>query len=812
MLQIDKTGWKIIYDKFRPQEERLREALCTLGNGYMGVRGANPEAIMTKSHYPGTYLAGVYNKLSTQISGRTVVNEDLVNCPNWLFTTFRIGEDEWMVPETQKILFFRQELDMRSGVLSRKIRIEDEKKRRMTIETERFVHMADPHRAALRYTVIPENFNDWIVIKTTLDGAVKNRNVERYKDLNSEHIRKYQFGEFGRHGIYLVATTSQSNIHIYEAAKMRILYNGRETNPQRDILTKEKRKIFQEFRVFARKGNRYTAEKIVAVYSSRDKHVTDPLKEAIHTARSSYGYDQLLKTHRRAWDMLWNKCDVRVKGDLFSQCSLRFHIFHILQTASPHNRSIDAGLPARGLHGEAYRGHIFWDSIFAMHFFDLHGPDTSKGLLLYRYNRLTKARKYARENGYKGAMYPWQSGSSGDEETQELHLNPKSGKWGPDHSRIQRHVSFAIAYNVYRHWKMTGDKDFLINYGAEMLLSIAQFGASLAKFDPKDERYHTQGIMGPDEFHEKHPGHKQSGYKDNAYTNILIVWTMLKAEEVLEELPDLYRKQLLEKIGLTKKDFFLWEGIARKMKIGINKQGVISQFEGYFSLKELNWMYYRVRYGDVKRLDRILKAEGVSPNLYKVAKQADVLMLFYLFSYSELRDLFRRLGYYFDRDTLRINYDYYIKRTSHGSTLSKVVHGYLSHVLGKNAESWRWFMNVMKSDMYDTQGGTTPEGVHIGVMGGSIDIVMRRFAGVELFDDKMVIDPRLPSHWTGLRLKVLYRQHWVQISITKKRVSVHIERSGKGPEPLPVEICDKPYTLLSGKVYTVPIRGNYRFM
>ena len=189
-----------------------------------------------------------------------------------------------------------------------------------------------------------------------------------------------------------------------------------------------------------------------------------------------------------------------------------------MQTASTHNTLIDAGLPARGLHGEAYRGHIFWDSLFVMHFFNLHLPNVAKSLLIYRYRRLAQARQSAKINGFRGAMFPWQSGLSGREETPVSHLNPLSGKWGPDYSHFQRHVSFAIAYNIWEYWQRTNDLDFLKHHGAEMILSIAQFGASLTKYSPQDGRYHIEGVMGPDEFHEKLPHRGKPGFKDNAYT------------------------------------------------------------------------------------------------------------------------------------------------------------------------------------------------------------------------------------------------------------------------------------------------------
>ncbi|MFH1622464.1 MAG: glycosyl hydrolase family 65 protein [Candidatus Omnitrophota bacterium] len=799
--------WKISFDRFNPKEEILREALCTLGNGYFGTRGAALEFWASARHSPGTYIAGVYNKLSTFIAGKNIINEDMVNCPNWLFLTFKVENGDWVNLETCKILAYNQELDLRYGVLIRTMRLQDISGRITTIEDQRIVHMQSPHLAAISYSIIPENYEGWIVVKSALDGKVQNKNVERYRDLNTEHLKDHSMGRFSKNGMFLSVKTNQSNIEICQASKLRIFAREREIENIHGIVTQQNKIIFQELRLLVQKGRKYKVEKIVAIYTSKDKNVKNPLSEAVNSVKKPNGFDALLELHKKTWVSLWDKFDIKIKGDAFSQRLVRFHIFHLLQTASIHNVNIDAGLPARGLHGESYRGHIFWDSIFAMHLFDFHLPEISKVLLLYRYRRLVKARKYAQDNGHKGAMFPWQSGASGDEETQTLHLNPKSGRWGPDYSRNQRHVSFAIAYNIWQYWDRTADLDFLKNYGAEMLLSIAQFGSSLTKFDSKDKKYHTEGLMGPDEFHEMYPKAKKPGFRDNAYTNILIVWTLLKAKEVLSVLPQEDKEAIIKKIGLDNNELKRWEEITKKMNIVVNDNGIISQFEGYFDLKELNLFLYKIKYGNIHRMDRILKAEDKSPDEYKIAKQADALMIFYLLPLTEIKDLFNRLGYEFDKDLLKNNYEYYIKRTSHGSTLSKVVHCYLSHILGKNKESMYWFTNVLKSDIYDTQGGTTKEGIHIGVMGGSIDIVIRCFVGLNIEKDIIKINPNIPNNWQAVKFKLLFRGNWISVSLTSKYIAMFLHREKQEKIILPVEIGGNSYNLKSGKIQRINLKS-----
>ena len=183
-------------------------------------------------------------------------------------------------------------------------------------------------------------------------------------------------------------------------------------------------------------------------------------------------------------------------------------------------------MPARGLNGEAYRGHVFWDEMYAFPFLSVRLPEVARGLLMYRYRRIGEARAAAREAGFQGAMFPWQSGSEGIEETQRVHLNPMSGRWEPDLSRNQRHVNAAIFFNIWNYFQATDDRAFLESYGAEMMLDIARFWASIAHFNPARERYEIHGVMGPDEFHEKYPGAERGGLANNAYTNVMVAWLL----------------------------------------------------------------------------------------------------------------------------------------------------------------------------------------------------------------------------------------------------------------------------------------------
>ncbi len=291
-------------------------------------------------------------------------------------------------------------------------------------------------------------------------------------------------------------------------------------------------------------GRPAVVDKTVALHTSRDRAISDPLGAALD--RVATAFPVLVDSHTAAWARLWRGADIQVPGE--AGRVLRLHLFHVLQTLSPHTADLDVGVPARGLHGEAYRGHVFWDELFVLPYLNLHVPEVSRALLDYRHRRLPQARRAARAAGRTGAMYPWQSGSDGREETQELHLNPRSGRWLPDNSRLQHHVGSAIAYNVWQYCEATGDTEYLHTKGAEMLLQIARFWADSAEPAPGTGRYRIRGVVGPDEYHERYPDADRPGLDDNAYTNVTAAWVLGRALELVRRLPAWRRQELFERI------------------------------------------------------------------------------------------------------------------------------------------------------------------------------------------------------------------------------------------------------------------------
>ncbi|MFB4298574.1 glycoside hydrolase family 65 protein [Actinomadura sp. NTSP31] len=763
--------WILAYGGYDPASEGLREALCTLGNGYFAVRGAAAESSADEVHYPGTYVAGCYDRSSIEVTGYRADNVDLVNAPNWLPLTFRAAEGEWFDVDQAfaegRLLSYEQQLDLRRGVLTRLLRFRDTAGRTCRVAQRRIVSMEDPHLAAMETTIVPEDWSGTIEVRSALDGRVANMGVARYRNLPGEHLTHDKPTEPGDpESSWVKTTTISSGIGIAVAARTR------SSDPAERSRYSEPGWTAQDLRIEVEEGRTVTVEKVAAMYTSRDRAIEEYGEAALAAVRRADGFDALLERHELAWAHLWRRAQLSVDHPDVQRV-LNLHIFHLLQTVSPHTVELDVGVPARGLHGEAYRGHVFWDELFILPFLTTRFPEIARALLMYRCRRLPEARRAAAAAGRRGAMYPWQSAADGREETQLVHLNPRSGRWLPDHSHLQRHVGLTIAHNVWRFHEATGDTEFLAEYGGEIILEIARYFADLADYDRSIDRYRIRGVMGPDEYHDAYPGREEPGLDDNAYTNVLTAWVLRRALEALALLPEDRRAELRERLALTCEEITRFEDVSRRMHVPFH-DGVISQFEGYDELEELDWAGYRERYGDIRRLDRILEAEGDSPNRYKASKQADVLMLFYVLSPQELDDVLQHLGHEHGPELFARTIAYYLPRTCHGSTLSSLVHAWILASTDGD-EAWDVFLEALGCDMEDAQHGTTAEGVHLGAMAGTVDLVQRCYAGLSTRGGTLHLDPRLPSAIGELRLGLRYRGHWgIDLSCHQDRLRVSL--------------------------------------
>jgi trehalose/maltose hydrolase-like predicted phosphorylase len=804
------SDFTLCYDGFDLVREGLREALTSTGNGYFATRGTAEWEDASTVHYPGTYAHGCFNRETTILGGRPVLNEDLVNLPNWLLLKLRIEGEEAIRLDAVEVLFYRHSYDIRNAVVEREIQFRDRAGRETALRSRRFVSMANSHLAGIEWTVTPRNWSGRAEVVSGLDGRVTNHMVARYRDLEGRHLNPVSPRTFGPEIIALKMQTRQSNIYIAEAARTRVFRGGAGEYSMEGPLEVARslyqmEDYIQQVLAFeVEQDSPVRVEKMISLFTSHDNAITETLAAAGKNVARCPDFAPALSEHESAWTELWDICDIQLPHESRVHLLLRFHVSHVLQVCSRHTARHDAGVPARGLNGEAYRGHVFWDELYVYPYLNFRLPEVTRGLLMYRYRRLAEARAAAQEAGYRGAMFPWQSGSDGSEETQVVHLNPLSGQWDPDHSHHQRHVNAAIFYNVWQYYQATDDVAFLRDYGAELMLEIARFWASIAHYNPERDRYEIHGVMGPDEFHEHYPGAQEAGLCNNAYTNLMVAWIACTVPRLLDLMPRSRRAALRARLGVTDDELRTWDDMSRKMFIPFHADGIISQFEGYADLEELDWERYRAEYPNIGRLDRILKAEGDDPNRYKLAKQADAVMLFFLFSDDELRELFERLGYHYDPDLPRRTIDYYDQRTSHGSTLSLVT--YAAVLSGLDPESsWERFLVALESDVGDVQGGTTKEGIHMGVMSGSLDLVQRGYVGASVRDGVLHFAPTLIDRLDGLTFPMQFHGTSIRVSISGNELTVRTLAEGFS-RPVRIGIGEEVRELAAGEMWVAPLR------
>jgi len=788
------------YDGWDPQQQPLREALCTLGNGYFATRGAFEGAKANSIHYPGTYLTGGFNRRKSRVAGRDIENEDLVNLPNWLCMNFKPEDGKWLDFDEVEWIKFEQLLNVKEGIFTQTLHFRDPDGRETKLVSSRIVHMTKFHGAAIEWQLTPINWSGQIVVRSAIDGTVQNAGVARYRDLENQHLEILAMGQHAQDSLYLHSRTNQSHMSIAQAIRTKV-YNDQKQVETKRTLRQRLGYIGEDIAFECQQGRTVRVEKIASLYTCRDRAICEPLLEAKKAATIAGTFEQLLTGHKRKWRKIWLRCDIELfegdVNDVEAQFVLRAHIFHLLQTTSYNTIDLDAGVPARGLHGEAYRGHIFWDELFIFPFLNMRIPQLTRSLLLYRYRRLQEARLAAKEAGYRGAMYPWQSGSNGREESQVVHLNPRSGNWVEDNTYKQRHINAAIAYNTWQYYQVTNDLEFMLFAGSKMILNIALFWASIATYNEQRDRYEIHGIVGPDEFHTSYPDSDEPGLRNNAYTNVMAAWCLKTGLKVFDILPTGRRQEFLEMLGIDKeKDLKLWEQISKKMFVPFHDGDIISQFEGYEKLKEFDWKGYEQKYGDIQRLDRILESEGDSVNRYKAGKQADVLMLFYLFSSTQIVEMFNDMGYEFTPESIPRNIEYYRDRTSHGSTLSGIVHSWVL-ARSQRARSWDLFRGALMSDIADIQGGTTSEGIHLGAMAGTVDLVQRGYTGLETRDDVLWLSPSLPDELYEIKQRLHYRGHWIIVNINHKKLTVSLEESCCAP--IKIGFCGEVVELCQGQ-------------
>ncbi|HEX5580333.1 MAG TPA: glycosyl hydrolase family 65 protein, partial [Gemmatimonadaceae bacterium] len=725
------------------------------GNGYVVTRGAAEEYAAGGPHYPGTYLAGGYDRLTPAPSD----TEELVNWPNWLPLSFRPDREggEWFDPERWTLLEYRRTLDLQRGILVRRMRVRDPAGRVTALRSRRLVHMGEPHMLAMEWELTPENWSGPLVIRSALDGTVENAAAERDGDAGHDHLIPLVADVRDDGILELLVEARQSGLRMALAARTRISCDAREQAVVRTPDVQEGYAAVDQ-RLTTGSGRTICVEKVVALCSSRDRGIGEPLESASRMVRAAPDFTELLRTHVLAWRRLWRRGDVVVAGAPAVQRALRLHAFHLLQTASPHTADLDAGIPARGWHGEAFDGRVLWDELFAFPYINLRFPDVARAVLLYRWRRLGEARANARALGLHGALFPWRSGSDG---------RGAAPAADGEHGRpaLHYHVNGAVARDVWRYYEATGDVEFMSSYGAEIIIETARFWASMAEPDPADGRHHLRGVLGPDELHPAYPDADRPGVDDNAYTNVLASWTLRCAARALALLPHDRAVELGDRLSVSDDERVRWEEVGRNLALHFHDDGILSQFAGWDRLAELDAPAREALESDERPAGVALAAEGEGAIGHRVSGHADVLMLFYLFSVEELTELVTHLGYALDADAAERTVRHYLDRTLYGSRLGEVVHAWmLARTDGER--SWRHVERLLSEGLETGGVHTAADGVHLGAMAATLDLMQRCYLGLELRDGMLHISPRIPAPLPELCATVRHRGQWLTLTAT----------------------------------------------
>ncbi|WP_170162336.1 glycoside hydrolase family 65 protein [Caldimonas tepidiphila] len=754
-------AWRVVFEHYDADDETRRESLLGLGNGLFFLRGCAPEAVVGAQrdgaadprHYPGLYVAGFYDESPREVNGETARIASLARLPHPLALGLHAGgDDAAFAIDGVELLHYRQVLEMRDGLSRRELVWRDAAGRETRIDEERLASLAQPGLALLRWRVRPLNWTGPLRVRAWLPLQGGNAKVGRSRAYEGRRVdvRPLPVPE----GQAVLASTADGRRALRIAVRLRV--DGEPAGHRGE----EPQALWQECRREARRGEELQLELHALVSRQEDGAPPDPP-----------AWEQAAAAQREAWGGLWSRVHAEAPGDPELERICRFNAFHLLQTASPLTPALDVGLPARGWQ-EAYFGHVFWDELLAFPFLSPRRPDIARGLLCYRHRRLGAARAAARQAGLRGAMYPWRSAASGAEETPPWQFIPPSGRWKRDHTRLQRHIGAAVAYNLWHHHLATDDRALLLGTTGEMLVEIARFWASIAAPHECGGRYEIRGVIGPDEYHDAYPGASRPGLDNNAYTNAMAAWTLRCASALPRRLDAGDWRRLKEATGLRDAELAQWDEISRRLKLPLHEGGLIEQFDGYERLRPVD-AEPLPRRDPGMREDWWLDAQGESVNAYQVTKQADVLMLCHLLGREDCEALVAHLGYRLARGWYERTVRHHLAHVSHESSLSRVVcAGALASV--DPELSWHYFRQALHTDLGTGASGSTHEGLHLGAMAGTWDVLQRHYLGLHLEADGVWLDPRPPAALEEFATTVWIRGHRLRLHLrgTTLRASV----------------------------------------
>ena len=719
--------WLLIEEGVDLPREREIESIFAISNGYIGTRASIGED--GRFSNPATFAAGVYTTdASSELGTRLAV------LPNWFHTEINV-EDQQLSLEAGRVLVHRRLLDLRQGVMWREWRQQDPSGRITRLICLELASLADRHVLLQSVTVTAENYAGRISFTTRPAPSVEIP-IEAAQ-VGAEPVVPLRVSKID------VAIASTSVLHCSDTSR---------------TLTHEDRSGGGEERWSweISLGEAARLDRILTVFTSRDG--VNPTKTALNhlaTLRMR-GFPSAVHAHVDAWRRKWDIADVRIAGDKQAQRALRFACYHLISAVNLADEYVSVS--ARGLTGEAYRGHVFWDTeIYMMPFYVLTDPPSARSLLMYRYHTIGAARRKAKEYGYEGALYAWESTDTGDEATPRRAVMPDGRVVAILTGEREHHISADIAYAVWQYWRTSGDDGFMLAAGAEILVETARFWASRAQV-ASDGRAHILQVIGPDEYHEM--------VDDNAYTNAMAIFNLERAADTIEILQ---REQaadwqrLSTNLGLAEREPAKWRALAGELATGFDPAtNLFEQFIGYFQLDEFDVVHQRA---SATPIDTCLGPERLRRS--KAIKQADVVALSALL---------------WDQWPLAVheaNFRYYEPRTAHGSSLSPALYALVAARLGDGDLAQAYFRQAAEIDLANNMGNAAG-GVHMGALGGLWQAAVFGAAGLRAREDGIALDPHLLPGWAEMAFSVQWRGRLLRLRLEADRRCIEVNVEGGG--------------------------------
>ena len=754
---LTKDAWKIIENGFHPHYNKNTESICSIGNGKFGQRASIEEHYSGES-MKGNYVAGVYYPDKTRVGwwkiGYPEYYSKVLNAVDWASIDFHINGVQFDLAKA-KILDWHREIDMQTGVLYRTCKVLFNEVE-FYIESERFCSMADDRIAVQSYAISGFSKDVEIKLEQGLDFDVKNEDSnydEKFWDEKKIH--------FDSEIAYNSAYTKKTGFAVAAAMNTEFLIDGFSTTHEETKVQREKYIGFQnEFNL--KEGSSIEMFKIVSIISSLD-YDTDTIEDDARMVVFDYldhSFEELKKSHIKAWDFKWKHADIEIEGDIAAQQAIRFNIFHLNQTYTGEDSRLNIG--PKGFTGEKYGGSTYWDTEAYCIPFYLSTADqkVARQLLIYRFEQLNKAYENAAKLGFHHgeALYPMVTMNG-----EECH-----NEWEITFEEIHRNG--AIAYAIYNYVNYTGDDQYIVDHGLEVLIGIARFWKSRVHYSAHSGQYMMHGVTGPNEY--------ENNVNNNWYTNYIARWcldyTSRMMEFVKNSAPHKF-ESLVKKLTVNQSEVKKWREIIENMYFPVNEElGIFLQQDNYLDKEQI-----LVKDLDPKHLpinqnwswDRILRSCFI--------KQADVLQGMYFFEDD------------FTEDQHRTNYNFYEPRTVHESSLSPCVHSILAAKLGMEEKAYEMYLRTSRLDL-DDYNNDTEDGLHITSMAGTWMSVVQGFAGMRVRDGLLQFKPFLPKAWKSIKFMINFRGRLLQVRMSAGETYLELQEG----KPLSV-IVDGTQMLLN---------------